>query len=81
MATASVLSAYLTGESWVAKNTGATHPPREQIRELAYHLYELRGHRDGHAVEDWLCAEAQLVSDPDAWAHTVWSLCDGGETS
>jgi hypothetical protein len=30
----------------------------EQIRELAFKLYEQRGRQDGHDVEDWLEAEA-----------------------
>jgi hypothetical protein len=32
----------------------------EAIRERAYELYEQRGRVDGHAVEDWLAAEAEL---------------------
>jgi len=32
----------------------------EAIRERAYELYEQRGMVDGHAVEDWLAAEAEL---------------------
>jgi hypothetical protein len=31
-----------------------------RIRETAYFLYEQRGHRSGHALEDWLEAEAQV---------------------
>jgi Protein of unknown function (DUF2934) len=33
-----------------------------RIRLRAYELYEQRGKRDGHAVEDWLQAEAELAS-------------------
>ena len=33
-----------------------------QIRERAYELYEERGIEDGHDVEDWLRAEAELKS-------------------
>ena len=36
----------------------------EQIRELAFRLYEERGHRDGHDVEDWLEAEAIILGQP-----------------
>ena len=32
----------------------------EAIRRRAYELYEQRGRQDGHAVEDWLEAEAQV---------------------
>ena len=31
---------------------------REQVvRQVAYHIYELRGREDGHALDDWLAAE------------------------
>ena len=33
-----------------------------EIRCRAYKLYEQRGRADGHALEDWLQAEADLVS-------------------
>ena len=34
---------------------------REQrVREAAYHRYEARGSVDGHALEDWLNAEADV---------------------
>ena len=32
----------------------------ENIRCRAYELYEQRAREDGHAVEDWLQAEAEL---------------------
>lgn len=32
----------------------------ERIRVRAYQLYEQRGRRDGHALDDWLQAEAEL---------------------
>jgi hypothetical protein len=42
------------------------------IRELAYRLWEARGRRDGHAIEDWLDAERQVkaaqLPDPSAEA-------------
>ena len=42
-----------------AKNE--TDPNREQeIRRRAYALYEERGHEDGHDVDDWLRAEADI---------------------
>ena len=34
----------------------------QAIRERAYALYEIRGRQDGHAEEDWLLAEAELLS-------------------
>ena len=33
----------------------------DQIRLRAYERYERRGRRDGHAVDDWLQAEAELT--------------------
>ncbi len=34
----------------------------EQIRIRAYEFYEQRGKSDQHAEEDWLQAEAEIVS-------------------
>jgi hypothetical protein len=36
-------------------------PTYDEIAQLAYYLYELRGREDGYHIEDWLCAEQQLV--------------------
>lgn len=33
----------------------------DEIAELAYCLYQSRGEQDGHDMEDWLCAEQELV--------------------
>ena len=33
----------------------------EQIRHRAYELYEERGREDGHDLDDWLRAEAEIV--------------------
>ena len=33
----------------------------ERIRVRAYQLYELRGKREGHALYDWLQAQAELT--------------------
>lgn len=35
----------------------------DRIRMVAYTLYEQRGRQDGRALEDWLKAEWQLVSE------------------
>ena len=32
----------------------------EQMRLRAYELYEAHGREDGHAVDDWLQAEAEI---------------------
>ena len=34
-----------------------------EIRLRAYELYEQRGRQDGHEVEDWLQAEAELAGE------------------
>jgi hypothetical protein len=36
-------------------------PTHDEIAQLAYCLYELRGRQDGYHIEDWLRAEQQLV--------------------
>ena len=41
-----------------------------ELRRRAYKLYEERGRADGHALEDWLQAEADLVRPRAAW--TLW---------
>ena len=33
----------------------------EQIRARAYKLYEARGREEGHDLEDWLEAEAEIT--------------------
>lgn len=38
----------------------------EKIRLRAYELYEQRGRGEGHEVEDWLKAEAEVIAQPVA---------------
>lgn len=38
----------------------------EQIRALAYHLFESRGGGDGHDFDDWLEAERALILAPES---------------
>jgi hypothetical protein len=33
----------------------------DQIRQRAYDLYEAGGRKDGHDVDDWLRAEAEIA--------------------
>jgi Protein of unknown function (DUF2934) len=42
-------------------HTVAQESREEQIRCRAYELYEERGREDGHDVEDWLRAEAEII--------------------
>ena len=37
------------------------YPTQDEIAQLAYSLYESRGRKEGHQVEDWLSAEQELV--------------------
>jgi hypothetical protein len=37
------------------------HGIEERIRLRAYELFEQCGRRDGHALDDWLQAEAELT--------------------
>ncbi len=37
-------------------------PAEDDIRNYAYHFFELRGGEPGHDVEDWLEARAWLLS-------------------
>lgn len=38
----------------------------DRIRQTAYAHYEARGRTDGHALEDWLSAEAEVDGTPPA---------------
>lgn len=40
---------------------GSTPELLEQIRIRAYELFEQRGREEGHEVEDWLKAEAEVL--------------------
>ena len=41
-----------------------SHPQSEQIRMHAYQLYQARGCQHGHAMNDWLQAEYELLRLP-----------------
>jgi hypothetical protein len=49
--------------STTPKTAAISGPVRSQdlIRERAYQLYERRGGQDGHALQDWLMAEKQIL--------------------
>jgi len=60
--TISEIAARLTGEGMFSKYTGGRERSSlEEIARLAYQLYERRGRRDGHDVDDWLSAEQELT--------------------
>ena len=35
-------------------------PSEDEVRALAYHLFQARGGEPGHELEDWLQAEREL---------------------
>ena len=41
--------------------SGPTQKIEEQIRRRAYEFYEQRGREDGHDLEDWLRARAEIT--------------------
>ncbi len=43
------------------KAPGKAENPKEEIRLRAYELYEARGRKDDHALDDWLRAEAEIT--------------------
>ena len=52
-----------------AKQNLAAEPSvdnQEKIRLRAYELYEARGHKEGHELEDWLQAESEVTTKPVA---------------
>jgi hypothetical protein len=36
--------------------------PQEQVRRRAFEIYIQRGAQDGHQLDDWLQAEAEIIS-------------------
>ena len=56
------IEAALTGERMATHYTGGRERPSQgEIARLAYAFYEMRGGRDGHAIDDWLSAERELA--------------------
>ncbi len=53
----------------VPTTTAESHAIGEdEIRRRAYQLYEERGRNDGHDIDDWLRAEAELRAGAHARA-------------
>jgi len=48
----------------VEKTAADTAEVAEQIRVLAYHLFQSRGGKDGRDLDDWLEAERELILAP-----------------
>lgn len=52
----------LRGKKFPACVTTNLHPNlQEEIRRLAYEIYVERGGTDGHDLDDWLLAEAEIL--------------------
>ena len=49
---------------------GEQEPSRDQIQERAYYRYVERGRADGHALDDWLGAEAEIRDRAGARAES-----------
>lgn len=47
--------------SLLTNETGSMPDVQEQIRLRAYELFEQRGRAEGHDLEDWLQAEAEIT--------------------
>jgi hypothetical protein len=43
-----------------SQSDGQSRPTYEQIAQRAYEIYEREGRQDGHELENWLKAEAEL---------------------
>ncbi len=49
-------------EAEVVNRSVSLEEQLEKVRRRAYELYEARGQEDGHDVEDWLQAEAEVAA-------------------
>ena len=59
---AEAIAADITGEWSMGEYTGGhCAPTHDEIAERAYHFYEQRGRQEGHALDDWLLAEQELI--------------------
>jgi hypothetical protein len=56
----------LTSVSIAKTEEGSLELTEELIRVRAYHFYEERGCEDGHDLEDWLQAEAEIAGKKPA---------------
>ena len=54
-----------TNTTSISGHTAAEADREERIRMRAYELYVARGGEDGHEMEDWLSAEAEI----DGWSE------------
>lgn len=59
--------------------TQQTHPAelQEKIRSRAHEIYEQRNRTEGHDLEDWLQAEAELTAPKTQQELDQWVAYDG----
>lgn len=58
------MTAMAQGDGHALPDGPQVEPPHAmRIHEVAYALYEARGCVDGHALDDWLAAEAAVSAD------------------
>jgi hypothetical protein len=50
---------------------------QEQIRSRAYEIYEQRNRAEGHDLDDWLQAEAELTGTKTQQSLDQWVAYDG----
>lgn len=68
-----------TSDVSIAKpNESSLELTEDIIRARAYHFYQERGCEDGHALEDWLRAEAEVVGKKSAAAEGKDNETEGG---
>jgi len=48
----------------INKHIKAPHPTHEQIATRAYEIYLANGCQEGHAQDDWLQAQYELLQQP-----------------
>jgi len=58
-----VTAVSMSAEKPSLKTDQVTRPDAQRIAQRAFELYEQRGMRDGHAVDDWLEAEAIVMGE------------------
>ena len=51
------------GAPRAAGDTAAANPDRDRVAMRAYELYLARGGGDGRAMDDWLLAERELLTN------------------
>ncbi len=52
----------MKGHASMAQSTALSGEDHTRVAELAYVLYEKRGRKDGHDLEDWFNAEQEILT-------------------